>query len=227
MLRMVLADYRMEFKENWKNVFNLVSLMIMLFYSFFIPAIETSGADEILVLPVIMYGIILLLFQLSMQLGMLYPNRLGKMYYVMPVSDKEKKQYLIAGYWIRVFVGMFVCTGHLSAMLFLKLLNWQMAVFIWLVLFFTFMLNNTHTKAAHMGATVGDVMTVTQWIGVISGIIVSVIFIPEGVYGVDYKLYEKITMVLGLMVLVGSTIVAMYQCYKTKMKEIDAGLSAK
>ncbi len=226
MIKNILDDYHMDFKENWREVFSIGSLLLIVFNSFFIPAIQAIGMGQP-ILKVIIYGLFLLIVNLSIQLGMLYSNRLGRMYNIMPISIQEKKQYLLTGYWIRVLGSMVVCTGYILGMLLLKLIHWQMAVFMWFILFFLFLLNNTHTKVAQKTAAVEEVMTAAHWVGDIWGILLCVICIPVEFSGEDYNLLIIIFMTVGFISLVGASIIAMKQCYKTKMREIDAGLPAK
>ncbi len=105
MIRMVLEDYRMDFGEALRREFRegtslfwVVWFSAVVFMDFFENSFFQSGwkiASFILCYPC---------YVLLLCMPRMYPNRLGKMMYLLPVSGEERRRYLFTGFCCRVFV---------------------------------------------------------------------------------------------------------------------------
>lgn len=220
MLKMILNDYRMDFKENWKNTISASNALLLMFYSFWVPFMQIDTEENMRLTKVIIHGLFFLLVFLGIAIGEIYPNKLGKMYCLLPVSTKEKKRYLLMGYCIRVFVTMVVLTGYMVGMAIVGLLEWQLGIFMWFVLLFFFLLNNTYTKRANKKDAMGEIMSAAHWVGVIFGITLCFIWMGGDYILEPLDLFGIAISAVCFFVLVTATVAAMYKCWKEKREEI-------
>ncbi|MFA9464492.1 MAG: hypothetical protein ACERKN_09405 [Velocimicrobium sp.] len=101
MIRMVLRDYRMNWKEGLSNVSKNGSWFVYL-YLLIVPANLFGFMDKPSHVAVY-YGILFPLM-LGLLLSRMYPNRLSKTMFLCPMKKEERKRYIVSAYWIRVLI---------------------------------------------------------------------------------------------------------------------------
>lgn len=108
MLRMVLDDYMHSFRTAWKDGINAMAWI--LYFDWLVCVPVCFGLESIKFL----FG------GISMMIGILlarmYPNQMGKIFFLCPLTKQDRKKYLETGYWLRVSIPMIICisTGAVS-----------------------------------------------------------------------------------------------------------------
>ena len=117
MLKLVLNDYWMELKKLSKRRkwFEWLTDGWMVFYlSTILPDLIFEG-----LLAEGRQGVWGIAFWVIMWIGIglcrLYPNHLEEIFYLHPVPQKDRRAYLLTGYWFRVFLFSVVLGGYLLA----------------------------------------------------------------------------------------------------------------
>lgn len=99
MFRMVLDDYRSQAKQAFKDTWKTGNWVIYMYMMVYPPLFIHFNIDEYFV-----YYAMILPMILGVLLSRMYPNKLGKTLFLCPMTEKEKREYLETGFWIRVFL---------------------------------------------------------------------------------------------------------------------------
>ncbi len=108
MLKMVISDYRMDLKrivKESKAVDWTVRLMVAEYFCFMLTIYSNGkllGHGRQKVWSMVLY----ILIVISLGMGSFHSNRLGKMFYLLPVSQQDRRNYLLAGYWFRILLAV-------------------------------------------------------------------------------------------------------------------------
>lgn len=229
MLKMIMNDYRMDFKQRLKALEQPVAYYIwMMVYGFWIPVMQwDKGNSPIDFVYVIHYGILFLLVDIGTVFGILYPNQLGKMFYLIPVSVQEKKRYLFTAYLFRVFAPLIAVGTDLILLIVTDLMQWQIAIFMWIVLFVLYCLNATayrgkandiRGQSKPEGAMEG-----VYWTGMVAGIILFfVCWMYRSFLASDYsEKFLVLVMIYTFVVQMICSVVVVWRFWKQKWKELE------
>lgn len=102
MLKMILKDYRMTWKQGIANVYNN-SGFFLYFYLLLYPAIvgKEYGFKQDSI-----YYVTILAYVFATLVSRMFPNRLEKTMYFCPMERKEREEYVRTAYWFRVLVAV-------------------------------------------------------------------------------------------------------------------------
>lgn len=146
MLKLVLSEYRRDFQEVWKREKpSWMHILAWVVYGFWwiggMASAEMLNIGQMVWLG-FFYGILFCTFYISN----LYPNCLGKMFYLLPVSSKDRKQYLMTGYFLRVFFSTVLMGVLLALGIIFVGMTWFRAVFLAVVFFLMMCTYNIYGK---------------------------------------------------------------------------------
>lgn len=147
MLKLVLSDYRMDFREALKREkWSGGSVGFWMVYGVCSPK-NFWGVDlaKLWRPYLIWYVIFIILGMAAMELGGLYSNELGKMFQLLPVSYQEKRRYLITGYLFRVLFPSALLAGHLCLSVVLLGFDIAKVCCVFFNLFFLMCIYNTYS----------------------------------------------------------------------------------
>lgn len=225
MLRMVLADYRMEFKKAckrekksvWDWIFPILQGALIVFTSCDIR--EKFDFKFIL-----FSGILYLIMIYGIKLEELYPTELGKMFFIIPVSAKEKLNYLITSYLFKVF------TPVMLSFLWLIIFFGQGMISLWEVVFFminiftVFSLSNTYSmdkrKRLNAGVNTTRIWSLVHGGGCLLSITAALVWMFYGDTAMFHNPYAKYYMGFLMIVEIVVVVIALSIFWKCKKKEL-------
>ena len=97
MYKLILSDYRSHFKTAMKNVWN-TSVFLMFYYCLYLLNAELSLREDLVHLSI---GIPCLITYL---LARMYGGYLNKTFYLCPMDAKDRREYAIKSFKLRVFI---------------------------------------------------------------------------------------------------------------------------
>lgn len=147
MLKMVMEDYRMDLRAIWredarKKTSNL--LFYICLWCFWPGTVqETSWGTPRFICCIVLF----LTLGIVMSLSAAYKNHLSKMFYLIPVSETERKYYLRTGYVFRVIFGTLVEVPFLAACIVIGGMKWQGGLLCMLGILLAMAMNNLRSVA--------------------------------------------------------------------------------
>lgn len=100
MLKMILKDYKMTWKQGIANVYNNSGFFIYI-YLLVYPSIV---GDKLSNKEGCIYFSVILAYLFVTLISRVYPNRLERTLYFCPMAKKEREAYVKTAYWFRVLV---------------------------------------------------------------------------------------------------------------------------
>lgn len=100
MLKMILKDYRMTWKQGLANVYNSAGNFLPIYLMIYplLGGTDYNGKEEII------YYAGIGAYVLAILLSRMFPNRLEKTLYFCPMEREEREEYVRTAYWLRVLV---------------------------------------------------------------------------------------------------------------------------
>lgn len=105
MLRMIIGDYIVNFKAAYKRMWkrqnhNWFTAVYPFLYMFWFCFLNLDESKNIVIAPMNIIQIAFIIF--GAWLAELYPNRLEKSMFLCPMTQKDRKEYLVTAYGLRV-----------------------------------------------------------------------------------------------------------------------------
>ena len=226
MLRMVLDDYRMDFKTVCKREKRSVWNWIFPIWQGALIMVTSCEVRENFDFEFILFsGILYLIMVYGIKLEALYPTELGKMFFIIPVSAKEKWNYLMNAYLFKVFTPVILSFLWLRVFWGHGMVSLSEIVFFMVNIFTVFSLNNTYSmdqrKKLKADVNKTRIWTLVHGGGCLLSITVAMVWMFYSDTAIFHNPYAKYYMFFLMIVEIVAVIIALCIFWKCKKEELE------